>query len=215
VAHARQDTLLLVDPGSHVRDRVAVAEMTSVNDRDHAGSVSGKPQGFARASCGERELVPDGSRAPSLGHIAQAQTVAETVVIALEDRADALSSPEALSLCGALHLVLAVAAARDSDREAANDYLATARSIAARIGEDRNDYGTEFGPANVALHSVGVAVELGDAGHALDLARTIDSSHLSAERQSPYLIDLAPGTRDATPDRGSAGMPGASRATGE
>ena len=43
VAHARQDTLLLVDPGSHVRDRVAVAEMTSVNDRDHAGSVSGKP----------------------------------------------------------------------------------------------------------------------------------------------------------------------------
>ena len=43
MAHARQDTSLLVDLGSHERDRVAVAEMTSVNDRDHAGSVSGKP----------------------------------------------------------------------------------------------------------------------------------------------------------------------------
>ena len=42
-----------------------------------------------------------------------------------------------------------------------------------RIDEDRDDLGTELGPANVALHAVGVAVELGDAGHALDLARDI------------------------------------------
>src|ERR1035437_3911392 len=42
-AQARQGMLLFVDPGSHERDRVVVAEMTSVNDRDHAGSVSGKP----------------------------------------------------------------------------------------------------------------------------------------------------------------------------
>ena len=51
--------------------------------------------------------------------------------------------------------------------------------------------GTEFGPANVALHAVGVAVELGDAGHALDLARDIKPERLSAERQARYDIDLA------------------------
>jgi hypothetical protein len=66
-----------------------------------------------------------------------------------------------------------------------------ARDIAERIGEDRDDYGTEFGPSNVAVHTVGVAVELGDAGHALDLASDVDVSSLSPERRSRYLIDLS------------------------
>jgi hypothetical protein len=61
----------------------------------------------------------------------------------------------------------------------------------SQIGEDRNDFGTEFGPANVALHAVAVALELGDAGHALDLGREIDAERLSAERQAGYSIDLA------------------------
>jgi hypothetical protein len=43
----------------------------------------------------------------------------------------------------------------------------------------------------VALHAVGVAVELGDAGAAIDLARNINPERLSAERQARYNIDLA------------------------
>jgi hypothetical protein len=74
----------------------------------------------------------------SLGHIAQAQTVAETAVNALEDRADALSSPEALSLCGAFHLVLAVVAARDNDRQAANDHLAADGSASLDVTRPRD-----------------------------------------------------------------------------
>jgi hypothetical protein len=66
-----------------------------------------------------------------------------------------------------------------------------AREIADRIGEDRDDFGTEFGPTNVALHAVDVAVELGDAGQALDLARDIKPDRLSPERQARYDIDLA------------------------
>ena len=42
-----------------------------------------------------------------------------------------------------------------------------AEEAARRIGADRNDFETEFGPTNVALHAVGIAVELGDAGEAL------------------------------------------------
>jgi hypothetical protein len=60
-----------------------------------------------------------------------------------------------------------------------------------RLGEDRNDYETEFGPTNVELHAIAVAVDLGDAGEALDVAATVNAANLSAERQSRMYIDLA------------------------
>jgi transcriptional regulator with XRE-family HTH domain len=127
----------------------------------------------------------------SLGQVAQAQAVANGAVDALQQRVATEPSPEAISLCGAFHLVLAIAAARDNDRTQANQHLDQARALADRLSEDRDDFGTEFGPTNVALHAVGVAVELGDAGHALDLARDIDPRELSPERQARYLIDVA------------------------
>ena len=127
----------------------------------------------------------------SLGRIDQAQQVANATSQALKSTIDRESTPEALSLYGAFHLVLAIAAARDNDRSAAYDHLDIARDISIRVGQDRNDYGTEFGPSNVAIHAVGVAVELGDAGHALDLAREVNTEQLSPERRSRYLIDLA------------------------
>lgn len=98
---------------------------------------------------------------------------------------------ETLSLRGAFHLVRGIAAARDNDRPQAHRNLAQAGKIAGRIGEDRDDFGTEFSPTNVALHTVAVAVELGDAGQALDLARGIEPGRLSAERQARYNLDLA------------------------
>ena len=127
----------------------------------------------------------------SLGQVDQAQQVAAGTAQSLEAIVAADPPVEALSLYGALHLVLAIAAARDNDRERAHQHLATAEQVAERIGEDRDDYGTEFGPSNVAIHAVAVAVELGDAGHALDLAKKADPASLSAERRSRYLLDLA------------------------
>lgn len=127
----------------------------------------------------------------SLGQVAQAQDVASGVVKVLSERIADDPTPQAVSLTGAFHLVLAVAAARDNERAEAYRHLDQARDLAERIGVDRNDFGTEFGPTNVALHAVGVATELGDAGHALDLAESIDPTALSAERQARYAIDLA------------------------
>src|SRR5213079_2443776 len=69
-------------------------------------------------------------------------------------------------------------------------HLERAAQIAARLGEGRNDYNTEFGP-NVGLHEIAVAVELGDAGRALRAAATVDTSGLSAERRARTLIDVA------------------------
>ncbi|MGH8897960.1 MAG: hypothetical protein ACRDZ4_13305 [Egibacteraceae bacterium] len=51
-----------------------------------------------------------------------------------------------------------------------------AEVAAERVGNDRNDFHTEFGPTNVALHAVAVAVELGNAGDALRHASQIDLS---------------------------------------
>jgi transcriptional regulator with XRE-family HTH domain len=127
----------------------------------------------------------------TLGQIGQAQAVASAAISGLEERAARDPAPETLSLCGAFHLVLAIAAARENDRLQAHGHLDQARKIADRTGEDRDDFGTEFSPTNVTLHAVSVAVELGDAGEALDLARDIEPERLSAERQARYDIDLA------------------------
>jgi hypothetical protein len=69
--------------------------------------------------------------------------------------------------------------------------LGAAEDAGKLLGVDRNDFHTEFGPTNVALHAVAVAVELGDAGEALDRAERIDPSALSAERRARLLIDIA------------------------
>jgi hypothetical protein len=95
-----------------------------------------------------------------------------------------------MSLWGGLTLQRAAIAARVNDPDTAYAHLERARQIAGRLGEGRNDYNTEFGPANVALYEIAVAVDLGDAGRALRAA-TVDTTGLSAERRARMLIDVA------------------------
>jgi hypothetical protein len=129
----------------------------------------------------------------SLRQLAQAQQVAQEAADALESvvKEGQISPVEAISLFGAFHLVLAVIAARENHRSEAQERLEVAREAADRLGNDRNDFGTEFGPTNVALHAVAIAVDLGDAGTALDLARDVEPSELSPERQARFLVDIA------------------------
>jgi hypothetical protein len=96
-----------------------------------------------------------------------------------------------MSLWGALTLQRAVVASRVNDPDAAYAHLNQAAQVATRLGEGRNDYNTEFGPANVGLYEIAVAVELGDAGRALRAAAAVDATGLSAERQARMLIDIA------------------------
>ncbi|MBL1073534.1 helix-turn-helix transcriptional regulator [Nocardia sp. 2] len=128
-----------------------------------------------------------------LQRLEQAEQAAKVSVAALtpqvEDDADC--RPEVLSLYGSLQLMLAVIAATDGNRAAARAGLSAAREAAERLGEGRNDFDTEFGPTGVAVHAVAVAVELGDAGEALDTARTVQASVLSPERQARFLVDVA------------------------
>jgi transcriptional regulator with XRE-family HTH domain len=123
-------------------------------------------------------------------HFDQAEETARTAAEALWPLADQ-GEPEAMSLWGGLTLQRAITASRTNDSEAAYAHLDRAREIAERLGEGRNDYNTEFGPANVGLYEIAVAVELGDAGRALRAAEHVDASGLSAERQGRMLIDVA------------------------
>ncbi len=128
----------------------------------------------------------------TLRRLDQAEHAALSGIEALRPAAESdEATPEQLSVYGALHLVLAIVHARAGQRSAARDAIAIGRAIGARIGSDRNDYETEFGPTNVELHAVAVNVELGDAGEALDVAAAVDASGLSAERRSRLLIDVA------------------------
>jgi transcriptional regulator with XRE-family HTH domain len=127
-----------------------------------------------------------------LGRHDQAEHVTTTAIDALRPAAEAHDAgPELLSLYGAMHLVQAVISGHESDRATARAHLAEAERTADRLGEDRNDYDTEFGPTNVQLHMVAVAVDLGDAGEALDVAADIDASGLSPERQVRLQVDIA------------------------
>lgn len=119
----------------------------------------------------------------------RAASTAASAISTVTDTDDA--TPAAVALLGALHLQLAVAAARSSDADTAYAHLGAAAAAAERIGEGRNDYHTEFGPANVVLHEVAVAVELGDAGRALRVADRADPARLSPERRARLLIDVA------------------------
>ncbi|MFI6870758.1 helix-turn-helix domain-containing protein [Nocardia sp. NPDC050406] len=123
----------------------------------------------------------------------QAEQAARSSVAALTPLIsdDQRGGPEVLSLYGSLQLMLAVIAATDGNRAHARAGLSAARTAAERIGEGRNDFDTEFGPTSVAVHAVAVAVELGDAGEALDIARAVDASALSAERQARFQVDVA------------------------
>lgn len=121
----------------------------------------------------------------------QADHTARGAISALTQHLDRSGeTPESLSALGSLHLVLALVQARCRDRAGARQEIAAARHVATRLGEDRNDLHLEFGPTNVEVHAVSIAVELGDAGEALDIGGQLDASSLSTERRARLALDL-------------------------
>lgn len=98
---------------------------------------------------------------------------------------------EYLSAYGALHLQAAVAAVRANQGPTAWDLYRGAERVAARIGVDRNDWHTCFGPTNVAMHGVHLTAEEGDASEALRLADSVEVvDTMPLERRTRYLIEV-------------------------
>jgi hypothetical protein len=127
----------------------------------------------------------------SSGHLPAAIATARNHSQRLE-RQTGTHTPESLSVYGSVLLRGALAAAQHDDRATAHEMLAEAAGAARRLGTDANLRGTAFGPVNAQMHQVNVAVTLGDAGTAIDLARQIDPAAITVtERKASLLIDVA------------------------
>ncbi|PFW99114.1 hypothetical protein CJ469_05535 [Nocardia farcinica] len=92
---------------------------------------------------------------------------------------------------GGLHLQSGLAASRSGKRDLADQHLAEARATARRIGDDRDPI-LSFGPTNVEIWSVALAVEAMDGTEALNRARTlVIPADAPKERAGHHYIDLS------------------------
>jgi transcriptional regulator with XRE-family HTH domain len=93
---------------------------------------------------------------------------------------------------GGLHLQSGLAAARSGRLVLADDHLTEARATADRIGGDGRDQVLTFGPTNVGIWSVALAVEGLDAVEALDRAAAlVIPGGTPKERAGMHWIDVS------------------------
>lgn len=101
------------------------------------------------------------------------------------------SDPRELSVLGTMHLVGAMACARNGDRREAQQHLAAAETAAELLGGDANHLWTAFGPTNVSIHRVAVAGELGDYLAAAEHGPAVNVSGMPIERQVRHQLEVA------------------------
>ncbi|MFE9006623.1 helix-turn-helix domain-containing protein [Streptomyces sp. NPDC007875] len=124
---------------------------------------------------------------------ARAHTAGLRMLQTAIDRAPAGRDDAETAAQGVLHMRAAVIAGRAGLAEAADQHLAEALRLGDAVPEDVY-HGTAFGPDNVRIHEVSVAVSLGrDHVHrALDIANEwAPPSDLPAERRSGFYIEVA------------------------
>jgi transcriptional regulator with XRE-family HTH domain len=151
-----------------------------------AAEQSGRPA-LAALAAWRMSYVIGGRRHPG-----EALELAMSAAVALEHTMRAADA-DSLSVYGALHLAAATAAAAIYDRAMTASLLAKARNIAGRTG-DVNRMGTAFGQANVAIHAISAALQLGDARAAVETGEALDADALPAGctgRRTQLRLDLA------------------------
>lgn len=157
---------------------------------DRAMSAAEQTEETPLAALGAYRLayVLTGRRHPDM-----AVEVAMKAIQAME-HAPSDATHEHLSVCGGLHLAAASAAASGYDHALAFALLRSARAIADRFGTDANVMGTAFGPANVAIHTMSVAVRTGDAKSAVRIGESLDARAMPSTlvgRRTQIHLDLA------------------------
>jgi hypothetical protein len=92
---------------------------------------------------------------------------------------------------------------------AVRQLLGEAWTTADRLGQERNDLWTAFGPTNVALHEVSTAVELGDPGEVVRKGEALDPARFPPGllgRRAQVFIDLARGYTQQHKDGAAVNM---------
>ncbi|MEU3355635.1 helix-turn-helix transcriptional regulator [Streptomyces sp. NPDC037389] len=119
---------------------------------------------------------------------------AERVAVRMAERIEPgfRSAPLDLALWGILLLRGATAAVRAERVDTAEELLSLAAAAAARIGVDRLDYATPFGPTNAGVATVNAYVDMGKPDKALTHAvRIPDLSGLPPTWQARHHLDRA------------------------
>lgn len=185
----------------HLIDRIAVdayhvaASLLLKNDDAPSAWIAAERSMAAARRTGEPQTIASAARiithaVAAVGHRRQGVGVA---VRGAEEISSAVSrsSPDTVAVFGALLLRGAWAASAADDRDMAEALLNDAWR-AAELMEDSNRRWTAFGPNNVLLHRVSIALSLGDAGRALAEARKVDVKTLAvAERRAVFWTDVA------------------------
>lgn len=124
------------------------------------------------------------------GRVADAEKVAVRMAERIEP--NFRSAPIDLSLWGILLLRGASAAVRSERTDAAEELLSLATAAAARIGVDRLDYATPFGPTNAGVAAVNAYVDMGKPDKALNHAKRItNTASLPPTWLARHYLDLA------------------------
>ena len=143
-----------------------------------------------RSAAATRCLAEVHMRARSFEEASRTAFLAATYL----DTAPARERATVLCLRGGALLSASAAAARRGDSREARASLKAAAVCADEFQEDRTDLGTVFGPTNVAIHRVAVAIELGDAREAVQRVPEVNLGRLPphlGERRARFLIDAA------------------------
>lgn len=102
-------------------------------------------------------------------------------------------SPAHLSVYGALLLQGATAAGRNQHTREAISLAQEARETAARLGRDRKDYETDFGPSQVVMQTVDINISAEKYSEAIQVAKTMPNhgAGLKPVAQARHLVDQA------------------------
>lgn len=102
------------------------------------------------------------------------------------------ATPEHLSVYGSMLVSAATAAGRDGRAAEASDLLGEAGGVAARNGGDRTDYESPFGPSQVVMQRVDVAVVTEEYGRAVEAAKAMPrDAALPLAARARHLTDVA------------------------
>lgn len=151
----------------------------------------------AARNCGDEWMVAASQRLLASALLRRGTGWLDDAGAVCADAADALAPTDATplagwSLWGSLQLTLADITSRAMDMPGARRLLGDARVAAERVGPGRNDYWEGFGPANVGVNEIIVALDWGDPVEALAIGETVEVDQLpSAESRARFCLQLA------------------------
>lgn len=162
---------------------------------DTLGWVTAERARSAAQLSGQPSSISEAARMTSIamrrhGHHDTATNLLTNTALDLDaDTGDA--NPELLATYGSLLCTASYTAAQNDNRHQAVDLIREAEAAAVRLGGTRLP-DSPFSPTNVAIYRIGVHTALGDAGTALDYARTIQLRAIpTSERQARFCVDTA------------------------